>query len=178
MERFEIEDCLKSMEILVDTREQPSQRATDRYESFGCPWQKRTLNFGDYTYNFLLPNGEKLFSDEITVSGHAIIERKMSLTELSGCFCQSRDRFKAEFERATAAGASIYLLVEDATWEKLLTGKYKTRFNPAAFTASLIAWSIRYNIKPIFCRKESSGRIIKEILYRELKERLERGDYG
>lgn len=178
MERFEIEDCLKSMEILVDTREQPSQRATDRYESFGCPWQKRTLNFGDYTYNFLLPNGEKLFSDEITVSGHAVIERKMSLTELSGCFCQSRDRFKAEFERAAAAGASIYLLVEDATWEKLLTGKYKTRFNPAAFTASLIAWSIRYNIKPIFCRKESSGRIIKEILYRELKERLERGDYG
>lgn len=178
MERFEIEDCLKSMEILVDTREQPSQRATDRYESFGCPWQKRTLNFGDYTYNFLLPNGEKLFSDEITVSGHAVIERKMSLTELSGCFCQSRDRFKAEFERATAAGASIYLLVEDATWEKLLTGKYKTRFNPAAFTASLIAWSIRYNIKPIFCRKESSGRIIKEILYRELKERLERGEYG
>ena len=178
MERFEIEDCLKSMEILVDTREQPSQRATDRYESFGCPWQKRTLNFGDYTYNFLLPNGEKLFSDEITVSGHAVIERKMSLTELSGCFCQSRERFKAEFERATAAGASIYLLVEDATWEKLLTGKYKTRFNPAAFTASLIAWSIRYNIKPIFCRKESSGRIIKEILYRELKERLERGDYG
>lgn len=178
MERFEIEDCLKSMEILVDTREQPSQRATDRYESFGCPWQKRTLNFGDYTYNFLLPNGEKLFSDEITVSGHAVIERKMSLTELSGCFCQSRERFKAEFERATAAGASIYLLVEDATWEKLLTGKYKTRFNPAAFTASLIAWSIRYNIKPIFCRKESSGRIIKEILYRELKERLERGEYG
>jgi len=178
MERFEIEDCLKSMEILVDTREQPSQRATDRYESFGCPWQKRTLNFGDYTYNFLLPNGEKLFSDEITVSGHAVIERKMSLTELSGCFCQSRDRFKAEFERAAAAGASIYLLVEDATWEKLLTGKYKTRFNPAAFTASLIAWSIRYNIKPIFCRKESSGRIIKEILYRELKERLERGEYG
>jgi hypothetical protein len=102
----------------------------------------------------------------------------MSLTELSGCFCQSRDRFKTEFERATAAGASIYLLVEDATWEKLLTGKYKTRFNPAAFTASLIAWSIRYNIKPIFCRKESSGRIIKEILYRELKERLERGEYG
>lgn len=178
MERFEIEDCLKSMEILVDTREQPSQRATDRYESFGCPWQKRTLNFGDYTYNFLLPNGKKLFSDEITVSGHAVIERKMSLTELSGCFCQSRDRFKAEFERATAAGASIYLLVEDATWEKLLTGKYKTKFNPAAFTASLVAWSIRYNIKPIFCRKESSGRIIKEILYRELKERLERGEYG
>lgn len=178
MTNFEIEDCLKSMEIMVDTREQPSQRATDRYNSFGCPWQRRTLDYGDYTYNFLLPDGKKRFSDNETISGDAIIERKMSLTELSGCFCQSRERFKAEFERATAAGASIYLLVEDASWEKLLTGKYKTKFNPKAFTASLIAWSIRYNIKPIFCKKESSGRIIKEILYRELKERLERGEYG
>lgn len=178
MTHFEIEDCLKSMEILVDTREQPSQRATDRYNSFGCPWHRQTLAYGDYTYNFLLPDGTKRHSDNVTVCGDAIVERKMSLTELSGCFCQSRDRFRAEFEKAAEKHASVYLLVEDASWEKLITGKYKTRFNPAAFLASLLAWSIRYNIKPIFCRQETSGRIIKEILYRELKERLERGEYG
>ena len=178
MTKFEIDDCLKSMSVLVDTREQPSQRATDRYNSFGCPWQRQTLSFGDYTYNFRMPDGSLRFKDGETVVPDAVIERKMSLTELSGCFCQSRERFKAEFERAAASGSAIYLLVEDATWEKLLTGKYKTRFNPAAFTASLIAWSIRYNIKPIFCRHETSGQIIKEILYRELKERLERGEYG
>lgn len=178
MTKFEIDDCLKSMFVLVDTREQPSQRATDRYKSFGCPWQRQTLSFGDYTYNFRLPNGSFRFPEGSTVVPDAVIERKMSLTELSGCFCQSRERFKAEFEKAASAGSAIYLLVEDATWEKLLTGKYKTKFNPAAFTASLIAWSIRYNIKPIFCRHETSGQIIKEILYRELKERLERGEYG
>ena len=178
MTRFEIDDCLSSMSILVDTREQPSQRATDRYNAFGCPWQRRTLAYGDYTYNFQRADGSALFPEDKTVYGDVVIERKMSLAELSGCFCQSRDRFKAEFEKAAAAGSAIYLLVEDASWEKLLTGKYRTRFNPAAFTASLIAWSIRYNIKVIFCRQESSGHLIKEILYRELKERLERGDYG
>lgn len=178
MTRFEIDACLKSMEILVDTREQESERAADRYKSFGCPHRRQTLNYGDYTYNFTLPDGSQLFPPDIPIGGDAVIERKMSLTELSGCFCQSRDRFRREFERAQQANASTWLLIEDATWEKLLTGKYKTRFNPAAFSASLVAWSIRYNFKIIFCRKETSGQVIKEILYRELKERLERGDYG
>jgi hypothetical protein len=37
---------------------------------------------------------------------------------------------------------------------------------------------IRYNANIIFCNAQDSGRLIKEILYRDLKERLERGDYG
>ena len=177
MEKLDIEGCLESMEVCIDTREQPSERAERRYQYFQ-KYERRTLDYGDYTYNFLFPDGHMLHEPEETVKGDAVIERKMSLTELSGCFCQSRDRFKAEFERASANNSSVYLLVEDATWEKLLSGNYKTKFNPAAFIASLIAWSIRYNIKPIFCRHETSGKVIKEILYRELKERLERGEYG
>jgi hypothetical protein len=35
-----------------------------------------------------------------------------------------------------------------------------------------------YNIKPIFVHKEISGQMIYEILYRELKTRLESGEYG
>jgi hypothetical protein len=35
-----------------------------------------------------------------------------------------------------------------------------------------------YQIKPIFIHKELSGQMIYEILYRELKERLESGMYG
>ena len=50
--------------------------------------------------------------------------------------------------------------------------------NPEAFKASLTAWMARYNAKVIFCRQETSGTLIKEILFRELKERLERGEYG
>lgn len=178
MDRLEIEACLKSMEILVDTREQPSQRATKRYNAFGCPYKRHTLSYGDYTYNFTLPSGKSLFEPNTTAQGHCIVERKINLEELSGCLCQQRDRFRREFERAHEAGATIYLLVEDANWEKIINHGYKTQFNPNAFLATLTAWITRYDIKLIFCKKETSGKLIKEILYRELKERLENGFYG
>jgi hypothetical protein len=37
---------------------------------------------------------------------------------------------------------------------------------------------IRYELQVIMCKAETSGRLIKEILYRDLKERLERGELG
>ena len=178
MTPFEIEECLKSMIICIDTREQESDRAVRRYEQFDCPWERRTLDYGDYTYNFVLPNGDYYYSVNTNIKGDAVIERKMSLEELSGNFTRGRKRFAAEFERARSAGASIYLMVEDASWEKLLAGHYNTKFSPEAYKASLMAWMARYNVKLIFCRHEISGSLIKEILYRELKERLECGEYG
>lgn len=178
MERIDIEACLKSMEILIDTRErEQTERAKKRYSSFGVPYKRQKLNYGDYTYNFTLPDGKKLFNSD-SVNPEVMIERKMSLEELSSCLTHDRDRFKAEFERAEEQCASIYLLVENASWENLMNGKYKTKFNSSAFTASLIAWSVRYGIKIYFCKSETSGRLIKEILYRELKEKLESGEYG
>lgn len=178
MDIFEIEKCLESMVILVDTREQESERAVKRYKSFGCPYQKQTLSYGDYTYNFTLPNNELYFDISDTVTGDVVIERKMNLEELSQCFCQSRKRFKAEFERIKEHNASSYLLIEDGNFEKLMHGRYKTKFNSKAFMASITAWMARYDCKVIFCQHEISGEIIHEILYRELKERLEQGVYG
>lgn len=132
MEGYEIDACLGSMEILVDTREQPSEKAAKRYNAFGCPYSRVTLNYGDYTYNFTKPDGTEIIG-QTPVCGDVVIERKMNLEELSGCFCQSRDRFKREFERAKEHNAKVYLLVENATWEKLTTGKYNTKYNPKAF---------------------------------------------
>lgn len=41
MNQFEIQDCLDSMEILIDTREQPSKRAEKRYKSFSVPFNRK-----------------------------------------------------------------------------------------------------------------------------------------
>lgn len=178
MERLEIEACLESMQILVDTREQPSERASRRYEAFGRPYRRQTLSFGDYTYNFRLPSGDWLHGPDTAAQGHCIVERKMNLEELSGCFTRERDRFRREFEKAKDAKATVYLLIEDGSWEKIVNHGYKTKYNPRAFLATLVAWMIRYDFKVIFCKKETSGRLISEILYRNLKERLEDGFYG
>lgn len=177
MDHFEIDSCLDSMQILVDTREQPSKRAEKRYNAFGCPHSRQKLNYGDYTYNFTLPDGKPLYGKNERIDPDVMIERKMNLEELSQCFCQGRKRFEREMQRAADHGAKIYLLVENATFENLLNGKYKTKFHPAAFTASLFAWSARYNMTPVFCKAETSGKLIKQILFRELKERLSKGLY-
>lgn len=178
MSPVEIEACLDSFEVLIDTREQPSERAERRYRAFGSPYRRQVLDYGDYTYNFTLPNGKPLFGQYEAVKGHAVIERKMDLDELAGCLSRTRDRFEREFTRARENNATIYLLVEDASWENLINGRYKSRFHPNAFEASILTFLARYDIKPIFCKKETSGKLIRDILFRELKGRLERGIYG
>lgn len=171
---FERNACLDSMQILVDTREQPSKRAEKRYRSFQCPYERRKLEYGDYTYNFQLPDQSWYYPEDEQIQPAVAIERKMNLDELAMCFTKDRKRFEAEFERAKEAGAKIYLLVENASYENLYNGKYRSLFNPAAYTASVWAWAARYDLIPVFCKEETSGKIIKDILYRELKERLEK----
>ena len=175
---FDKREVLKSFEILHDSREQDTDRARKRYESFGVPHQRAVLSYGDYTYNATLPDGNKIYDISKTISPACVIERKMNLDELAGCFTRSRQRFQREFERAQEHGSRIYLVCENANWENLLNGKYKSRMHAEAFSASIMAWMIRYNMNIIFCKEETSGRIIKEILYRDLKERLENGQYG
>ena len=111
------------------------------------------------------------------VSAPIAIERKMNLDELAQCFTKGRDRFEREFKRAKTNNARIFVLIENGSWEHLLAGRYQSRFNQKAFLASLCAWIVRYDLQLIFCKEESSGKIIKEFLYRDLKERISRGEY-
>lgn len=177
MNNFEISNCLDSMEIIVDSNEQPSERAFKRYEAFEAPYRVQKIDYGDYTYNFKLPSGKWIYEPSTRLYPPVSIERKADLVELSQCFCQSRERFAREFERAKQNKAKMYLLVENASWENLINGKYATKYNPKAYFASITAWQARYGVQIIFCKQETSGKIIKEILYRELKERLEKGYY-
>lgn len=177
MDLFEQEKTLKSMTILVDTREQDTERARRRYNTFGVPYSRAKLSYGDYCYNAQLPDGKWLFEEGQVVKAPIVIERKMSLDELAMCFTKERDRFEREFQRAKENNARVFLLIENATWENLLNGKYRSRYNQTAFLASLAAWIIRYDLQLIFCKEETSGRLIREFLYRDLKERIGRGEY-
>jgi ERCC4-type nuclease len=177
MDIFDREKVLESFRILVDRREQPSKRAEARYNSFGSPYEKATLSYGDYTYNATLPDGANILDVSDTVKPLCALERKFALDELAQCFTHGRERFEREFLRAKENSARIYLLVENASWENLLNGKYRSRFNAKAFEASVLAWQIRYDLQLYFCKEETSGRLINDILYRDLKERLERGEF-
>ncbi len=177
MNPVEIEKVLDSMVILRDTREQDTARARRRYKAFGLPCRKAVLDYGDYTYNATLLSDKNIFDDSVRVKPFCAIERKMNLDELAGCFTHDRARFEREMERCRESKGRMFLLIENGTWELLLTGRYRSRFRTKAFLGSLTAWMVRYDLQIIFCTEDTSPILIKEILYRDLKERLVRGDF-
>lgn len=176
MDLLQKESVLDSFRILIDTREQVTARAKERYELFGCPHSRATLNYGDYTYNCTLPDGTDLYDETTTLKPSCVVERKMSLDELAGCLGRDRKRFQREFERATENGCRVFLLVENGSMEAILKWRYRSKLPPKAFFNTLMAWRARYNMSIDFCRPETSGVLIREILYRDLKEKIERGE--
>lgn len=168
-------EILSSFRIIADTREQNTGQAAERFKTFGCPVQRATLSYGDYCGNITLPGGKQLYDTNRTILPKCVIERKMSLDELAACFTSGRERFRKEFERASSAGAHVYLLVEGGSWEAIQNHRYRSRLSPKAFQASLTAWSVRYHFGILFCKAETSGSVIHEFLYRDIKEQLERG---
>lgn len=168
MNAYEVKKALENITLIIDTREQQTKTLERRIEQIGFPYIRAKLDFGDYSVKTTLDDGT-----EFDISGSVAVERKMSLDELCACYCRERSRFTREFERAKQAGAKLYLLVENANWENVVTGGYRSKMRSQALTASITAWLVRYNCQLIFCKSETSGRIIREILYREIKERLE-----
>jgi ERCC4-type nuclease len=163
MNPFDVKKELATMTVLCDTREQDTPRARQRLHRIGVPIERTALSFGDYSVR----------CNALDLRDQVAIERKMDLSELAQCYCHGRKRFTNEFERARAAGAKLYLLVENGSLDAAYRGKYRSRVTPASFTASMLAWLARYNCQLLFCSEETSGQLIHDILYRELKERLE-----
>ena len=162
----EVEECLQNMVFVVDNREQPTERLKQRLEHLQ-PYERETVNAGDYTAKTLLPDGTWFYVP-------CAVERKMSFTELVGCYCQERRRFTAEFERARESGIKIILLVENATWEGAYAGNYRSKMTPKSFVASLLTWMARYNCQVLFCRPQTTGKLIRDILRYEMREALEK----
>ena len=57
----DIRIVLDSMTVLVDTREQDTERARWRYAAIGLPAVRCTLDYGDYSYNAVLPDGTAIY---------------------------------------------------------------------------------------------------------------------
>lgn len=163
MDHFAVKRYLATMSVLCDTREQITPRSSRRLKQIGVPIERVALSFGDYSAR----------CDALDLRSSVAIERKMDLSELARCYCQDRKRFIREFERAKEAGAKLYLLVENGSLDEAYSGHYRAKVHPASLTASMLAWLARYDCQILFCKEENSGHVIHDVLFRELKERLE-----
>ncbi len=164
---FEVDEMLDNMVVLYDTREQLTKALQKRLTSMPCRTERRKLNYGDYSAEATLPDG-----GAFCLADKVVIERKMSLDEISMNFTKERARFVRELERAKADNVRVHFLIENGNWQKVLLHKYRSRFSPDAFSASLLAWCARYDIHIHFCPPEHTGKLIYLILRYELREIL------
>lgn len=169
MDVFDIEDALRTMTIIYDTREHDTPALRRRLAAFPCPTKREMCKSGDYSVTCTLPGGE-----EYSLNGIVNIERKMNLEELSRNMSVGKERFGNEFQRAIDGGGKLYLLVEDGSFDMILMGDYNTRFHKNAYIAALMAWQARYNTQVIFCSARNAPTMIYKILYYELREHLMR----
>lgn len=155
------------MVYCVDNREQPT-KALERRLSYLQPYERETLNAGDYTAKTLLPDGTWFY---VPVA----IERKMSLTEIAGNFTRERERFRAEFNRGRDREIRLCILIEQASWESAYAGAYRSKMLPQSLIASLLTWYSRYGCAIFLCeRPETGGKLIRDILYYSMREALDR----
>lgn len=171
MHPIDMKSTLDSMVILIDTREQETDALKRRIASMNCPTERTYLESGDYSCKCTLPNGAEFRMDK-----RIVIERKMNLDEICGNFTRGRERFKREFERLKASSSKSYLLIENASWEHVFSGKYRSQLTAKSLIASLAAWQARYHVHVTFCKSETTGMLIRDLLYYELKELLESGE--
>lgn len=164
MTNKEISDILNNITIIIDTRENKYQHITKYLDEIKISYEFEKLKSGDYT--FILPN-----YPELNIDRKFLVERKANLSELAGNFTTGRDRFQREFERLDD-DEKIHLVLESSSWKKLYNGTYRSKLNPRSFVASLLTWSIRYDIPVWMVETGESPELIYRILYYELYEFL------
>lgn len=163
----EKKEILNNMVVLVDTREQENRHILEFFDKKKIQYKSKKLDFGDYS--FMLPampefgiNKPLMFDNEI------VVERKGSLTELSGNLTDGRERFEKELIRKQ--DARFYLMIEDGSWEDIQSGCYNTKYNPVSFLATLNAYIARYKIDINFVTKYYAGIFIYGLFNYHLRE--------
>lgn len=165
----EIEKILKSIVILIDTREKVFSHIKLWFKSNKINYEIYGLNFGDYS--FKIPKNEKLgILEDIYFTDVIAIERKANAEEISGNLTEGRERFKREFNRGNK---KIRLLIEDSSYSDICKGNYNTEFNAKSFIGSLHSIQEEFNTPFFFTDKEHSAQYIyntfKYYLRNELK---------
>jgi ERCC4-type nuclease len=142
----EKEELLSSIVVIVDTREKENQHILEWFDKKKIIYMKRSLSQGDYS--FYIPKNETLsIPRDLYFDKIVTIERKQSLEELSNNFAQQRDRFEKEL---SIYKGKINLLIENANYQDICLGNYKTDYNRKSFLATLHSFEHRYNLSIMF----------------------------
>lgn len=146
---------LKTLKIIVDTREQKNQHVLEYFRKKEVPFQLRTMKTGDYSA--MIPaNLELGITRDIYLN--AAVERKNGVDELVQSI-KDRNRFENELIRASKH--PFVLIVEDKDgYEKILNGKYRSKYDPKALLGSLKTFEVRYDFSTVYIPANATGNYI------------------
>lgn len=151
--------------VLVDTREQVNQHILTRLDELNISYRLKKLNYGDYSFEW---NG-------VSYENQICIERKSNLTEICGNFAKGKSkgittRFQREFERAMSDKCKMYLMIEDASWEKIANREYRSRFSPSELKSRILTWCNKFQLTLKFVDKSESCNFMLEQFRKFIKD--------
>jgi ERCC4-type nuclease len=153
----ELKTLLKSLVILVDTREQANQHILDYFTKKKIPYLSKKLDYGDYSA-FIPANAELGILRDMYFTDTVCIERKNSLDELSNNLTADRARFESELIRAN--GCKILLMIENSSYDDIVNHRYKSQYEPKSYIATLHTFSARYNLNVNFISSACAGNFV------------------
>lgn len=130
------------MRIIVDTREQ--RPLPFRAEGIITQVRHEALDAGDYACEF--EDGKR---------AEVVFERK-SLSDLFGTMTSGYKRFKAEMERAKAAGTELVVVVEASVAQVALGAEHSTVSGESIVT-KLFTLRERYGLETVFVRSRDEA---------------------
>lgn len=148
------------MVIRADTREKKNAHILAYFDRNGIEYIQEKMDTGDY---------------QIVGNDLILIDRKQNIHELVTNICtKDNTRFKAELRRLDELGGKMYILVEEKfdcledvqNWKSKCdrNGKPYTKMYGATIYKYLVAYKWKHNIEFVFCHKNSTGRVIAELL--------------
>ncbi len=170
----EIDELLTSLVVLVDSREQKAGHVIKYLDDKKIKHEVQKLEHGDYSC--YIPKNEELgIYRDMYLTNIISIERKANLEELSNNFTKGRSQIENEFIRSKG---KLMLLIENACYEDIVLHKYKTKYKPISFIATLKTFESRYGIETNFIRGAFSGNFIYMTLKYSARELLKHGRLG
>ena len=159
----ELKFILNNIEIIVDSRENENFLIMDFFNKQRIPYTIEKLDTGDYS--FIVNPVIEIGFEGADFRDLVVLERKGSITELSGNIAQERERFCRELQRAKDSNMDFTILVEDGSFKDIIEHKYRTNLNEKSFIASLLTFKYRYGISIEFIPKKYAGAWIYRHLY-------------
>ncbi|MBJ8025142.1 ERCC4 domain-containing protein [Bacillus cereus] len=170
----EISNILKTLTIVIDTRENVNGHILDYLHQKSIPIKNQKLDTGDY--GCMIPKDEELgIPRDIYLDSR--VERKAHMDEITGNL-QKDTQTAFENELIRSKDIPFTLIVEDLHgYEKMLQGKYRSKYNPLALLGRLNTFKAKYNFEIVYVDKKFSGNWIYHHFYYQAKHYLRAGTF-